>query len=64
VKLKTLIRLGIALYMNIKKRNADQNVYEMLSPICDHLSQINIMIFLPTWAVVVTSTLKMGSPIS
>ena len=65
MRLITLIRLGIALYMNIKKQNADQIEYEMLTPICDHLSQICIMIsFLPTWAVVVTSTLKMGSPMS
>jgi len=65
MRLITLIRLGIVLYMNIKKRNADQNEYKMLTPISDHLSQICIVIsFLPTWAVVVTSTLKMGSPIS
>jgi hypothetical protein len=65
MRLITLIRLQIALYMSIKKLNADQIEYEMLSPTCDHLSQICIVIsYLPTWAVVVTSTLKMGSPMS
>jgi hypothetical protein len=64
MRLIKLIRLGTVLYTNIKKRNVDQNEYKMLTPIFDHLSQICIVIFLPTWAVVVTSTLKMGSPVS